>query len=74
MAVENIGRTVYMRHTNTSGGAYVQEHRVWDFATFLGNQFRTVTELNSDAVKKKQPANAKIEQITEDQYRKEKTK
>jgi hypothetical protein len=71
MALELMGRDIWLRHTGQDGKSYTNHHRVWDAALFLEAQQKAVREVNEkqDAG---QPRRAKVEQITEEQYRKEK--
>lgn len=73
MQLEMPGRDIFMRHTNTDGKAYVMNHRVWDAERFIASQQQAVAKLNADArqANPPKPALAKAEQITDDQYRKE---
>lgn len=73
MTVEMTTRDIWMRHTDVSGKSYVAEHRVWDAGRFVAAQQRAAADLNAKQ-KNDQPRLAKAEQITEEQYRKEKTK
>lgn len=72
MTVEITTRDIWMRHTDVAGKSYVAEHRVWDAQLFAASQQKAAANLNADQ-KKGQPRLAKAEQITEEQYRKEKT-
>ena len=68
-------RTIYMRHTSAEGKSYVNEHRVWDADKFIASQQKAADSVNADHAKKHgAPGKAKAEQITQDQYTKEKTK
>lgn len=73
MTVEMTTRDLWMRHTGVDGQSYVAEHRVWDAERFVAAQQRAAANLNAQQ-KPDQPRLAKAEQITEEQYRKEKTK
>lgn len=70
MTLEMMGHDVYMRHTGPDGKSYVQQHRCWDTALFVTSAEKAAHDVNA---KEKDPAkrNAKAEQITDDQYRKE---
>lgn len=71
MPVEHTAaRDLYLRHTDTSGHSYVMEHRVWDVDTFLAARQAEAKKLNAE-VKGDGPRKAGVQQITEDQYRKE---
>lgn len=63
-------RDIHIRHTATDGKAHVQEHRVWDGAKFFDSLQREASKQNAES---KKPAErlAKVEQITEEQYRAE---
>lgn len=70
MTLEMMGHDVYMRHTGADGKSYVALHRCWDVQRFLAEQQRAAADVNAketDPAKRK----AKAEQITDDQYRKE---
>jgi len=73
MTVEMTTRDIWMRHTGVDGKSYVAEHRVWDADRFVASQQQAAADLNARQ-KQGQPRLAKAEQITEEQYRKEKTK
>lgn len=66
-----VGYDLHLRHTDKEGRSHVQQHRVWDGARFMTAQQAAAANVNAD-----QPADAprkaRVEQITEDQYRKEK--
>lgn len=55
-------RDVFARHTGKDGSSYVEQHRVWDADLFF-NAHR--------AHAAKEGGKADIQQITEEQYRKE---
>lgn len=76
MTIELVGRDIYMRHTAADGKSYVQEHRVWCAERFIASQHAAAAKLNADAcsANPSQSALAKAEQITEEQYRKERAK
>jgi hypothetical protein len=57
-----ITRDVYARHTSKKGTSYVACHRVWD-----ADRFFKVRQAEAA----KEGGAAKVEQITEEQYRKE---
>lgn len=63
-------RDIHIRHTAGNGKSHVQEHRVWDGAKFFDTLQREAVNLNAD---QKDPTQrqAKVEQITEEQYRAE---
>jgi hypothetical protein len=60
-----VTRDVFARHTDKDGIAYVEQHRVWDADLFFAAH---------RAYAAKEGGKAGIEQITEDQYRKERSK
>ncbi len=64
------GHDLYMRYTNAAGKSYVQAHRVWDKTLFIETQQRAAEKTNQDQ-KQGQPRLAKAEQITQEQYAKE---
>ena len=64
------GRDLYMRHTDTSGKSYVQLHRVWDAERFIAAREAEARRLNQD-VKGDAPRLACVQQITREQYLKE---
>lgn len=68
--VAMVGHEVYVRHTGTDGSHHVMEHRVWDGALFIASQERAAQALN-DEVKGDGKRLAKAEQITRDQYLRE---
>lgn len=67
------GRDIYLRHTDTAGHSWVQQHRVWDIDRFVTAQKTAAAGVNRDAVAKDPtaPALAKVEQITNEQYHSE---
>jgi hypothetical protein len=69
-------RTIYMRHTSAEGNSYVNEHRVWDADKFIASQQKSAEAINADHAKKNdgKAGKAKAEQITQEQYTKERTK
>ncbi len=70
------GRDIFLRHTATNGKSFVQTHRVWDADRFIAGQQQAAANLNRDATNQgAKPAAclAKVEQITEEQYRNERT-
>lgn len=73
MTVEMTTRDIWMRHTGVDSKSYVAEHRVWDADRFVASQQKAAADINSQQ-KPGKPRLAKAEQITEEQYRKEKTK
>jgi hypothetical protein len=63
-------RDIYIRHTDTNGNAAVRCHRVWDAKRFIDSQQREAAASNHGADEGAKRL-AKAEQITEEQYRKE---
>lgn len=68
--LENVGFDVHLRHTNTDGKSYVQSHRVWNKDRFMVANEQAVAKLNAER-KPGESRKAKVEQITEEQYMKE---
>jgi hypothetical protein len=68
----NTCRDLHLRHTDTSGHATVQCHRVWDADRFLAARQSEARDLNAKAVQNdaKAPQRAKVEMITEAEYQK----
>lgn len=66
-------RDFWLRHTDTDGKSYVREHRVWDGELFLASQQDAARNLN-EGQKPGKSRLAKVEQITQEQYLKERTK
>lgn len=60
-----VGRDVYARHTGKDGGHYVACHRVWDAD-------RSFAARTAEAVKA--GGKSRCDQITEEQYLKEKAR
>jgi hypothetical protein len=67
MALELMGRDVWLRHTGNDGKSYVQAHRVWDPDRFIEAQKKAVRDVNAKQDGGK-PGVAKVEPITEEQY------
>jgi hypothetical protein len=65
MTLEHSGRDIYMRHTSKEGDTYVQEHRVWDADLFVTSQVDAARKVGGKAA---------AEQITKEQYLKERSK
>lgn len=65
MALEHVGLDIYLRHTDEKGNSYVQCHRAWDKDKFLTSQMDAALKVGGKAF---------VQQITEEQYRKERTK
>jgi hypothetical protein len=70
MQAQPLGLDVYARHTARDGSSYVQYHRVWDKDTFFASRQAEAKKLNEEA-KPGEGRKAKVDQITEEQYRKE---
>lgn len=64
-------REIYVRHTDTSGKSHVMSHFVWDADKFLASLKEAAQKVNAD-VKGDKPRKAGAEQITKEQYLKEK--
>lgn len=64
-----LARDLYMRHTDGNGVTYVMQHRVWDAKRFIEAQTKDAEAANASG---KDGTKHKVEQITEDQYLKEK--
>jgi hypothetical protein len=62
MALEHVGRDIYMRHTDKDGNCYVQEHRAWDADLFITSQMEAALKVGGKSL---------VQQITKDQYLKE---
>lgn len=63
-------RDIHIRHTAGNGKTHVQSHRVWDGAKFFDTLQREAVNLNA-AQRDPSQCQAKVEMITEDQYRAE---
>lgn len=57
--------SVYVRHTDKDGRSFVEEHRVWNRAIFMQARARDAAKVGGEA---------KVELLTEEQYRKERGK
>lgn len=73
MALEHVGRDIYMRHTSVDGKHHVVQHRVWDAERFISSQQQAAQKVNSEH-KGESPGRAAVQQITQDQYLKERRK
>lgn len=62
---------VHLRHTGSDGRKYVQEHTAWDRGLFLASQQDYIDRANEDVIKKGGIGLAKVEVITEVEYREE---
>lgn len=73
MPLETMGRSLYLRQTSADGKTHVTEHWVWDAERFLAARKRESEKLNADALRDNAKATqlARVEQITDDQYLKE---
>jgi hypothetical protein len=65
MQLEMVGLDVWLRHTDKDGRSHVMQHRCWDRERFVQSQ--------RDAARK-QGGLADVQQITPEQYKKERTK
>ncbi len=63
-------RDIWLRHTSTDGKSHVQCHRVWDAERFVASQQQAAQNLN-DKVEGDGPRKASVQQITEEQFNKE---
>ena len=63
--LEHAGRDIYIRHIDKAGNSYVQQHRVWDVDRFITSQMEAAL---------KEGGKAMVQQITEDQFRRERSK
>lgn len=70
MPAELAGFDLFMRHTDVNGKTTVQMHRTWDKARSIASREDDAARENSKQ-KPDEPRLAKVEQITEDQYQKE---
>lgn len=73
MALELMGRDLWLRHTGTDGKSHVMQHRVWDADRFVASQQAAVAKVNADQ-KGDAKHTARVEQITEEQYRAERAR
>lgn len=64
-------REIYLRHASTNGESYDSSHFVWSADRFIAAQQEAAAGLNADQPKGA-PRLAKVEQITKEQYLKEK--
>lgn len=70
MPLELHARDPYIRHTDVNGKSTPESHRVWDADIFLAARRRDCQKANSEQ-KDGLPGKAGVEQITRDQYLKE---
>lgn len=63
-------REIYLRHIGVSGASYSQSHFVWDADRFIASQQAAAEAVNADQ-KPGQPRLAKVEQITHEQYQRD---
>lgn len=70
---ELVSRDIYLRHTDADGKSRVVEHRVWDADRFIASQEEAARKVNAEQ-KGDAPRRAAVQQITHDQYLKERTK
>lgn len=61
---------LHLRHTDTDGRSHVVCHRVWDSARFISARQSEALKANAE-VKDDKPRLANVEQITIEQYKKE---
>ncbi len=66
-------REIYVRHTDTSGQSHVMSHFVWNADKFIAELKEAAQKVNDDQQPGK-PRKAAAEQITHEQYLKERTK
>lgn len=61
---------MYVRHVNTDGGSYVDEHWVWDSKLWLTANMELCAKANEDALKKDKdaPALAMLEVVDRAAY------
>jgi len=71
--IESNGLDIYLRHTSVTGNSYVHAHRVWNKKIFLATRKSECDDLNAKQ-KVNEPKLAKVEQITELQYQRERDK
>lgn len=65
-------RYIWVRHTDVNGKSHVDAHLVWDAQLYLAARQKEADKLNADQ-KDGAPRRAGVQQITEDQYQKERT-
>lgn len=68
-----VGRDLFMRHTSADGKSHVVQHRVWDADRFVINQQCAAERINAEQ-KPGAPRLAAVQQITKEQYLKERAK
>jgi hypothetical protein len=73
MELVHVGRDLYMRHTSDDGKSHVVEHRVWDADRFVISQQCAAEKVNAQQ-EPGAPRKAAVQQITKDQYLKERAK
>ncbi len=71
--MENVGRDIYIRHTAGDGKSVVREHRVWDADRLLASEQAACDKMN-EAEKDPALRKASVQQITQEQYTKERVK
>ena len=69
-----IGRDIFVRHTAGDGKTLVRLHRVWNADLHLASLRDAAAAEAKRARDDGQPAQHAIEQITEEQYKKERAK
>jgi hypothetical protein len=65
MAVEAIGRDMFLKHTDKDGNSYVQQHRAWDPDRFITSQLEAALKVGGKAC---------VQQLTREQYLQERAK
>lgn len=71
MSIELISRDIYLRHTDGNGHSVVRCHRVWDADRFVASLQALAKKEAERAFAKDEPYMHKVEQITDDQFKKE---
>ena len=61
-------RDIYLRHTSVDGKSHVAVHRVWDAERFIASQQQAASAENARQTANA-PRKARVDQITEEQYR-----
>lgn len=67
------GFDIYIRHTDAAGRAVVREHRVWHKEAFLAAR-QGEAKMENEKAPKDSPRLAAAEQITREQYLRERSK
>lgn len=71
--MEILARDIFLRHTAVDGSSHVVQHRVWDADRFIASQEAAAAKVNAEQ-KGETGRRAGVQQITQDQYRKERQK